>query len=414
MTAIVHGFGRFIRADVNSINLVDLIGFKCLIAVDDLADIPEHLSISMGDFITSSPVRIESTAPFGGEDCGIPFVGGDAGEGGDQTDPRGITLARRAAAPGDGEEDWDSREGLRSGDSNTWNSSEIRDRRRAVSGGRQETPALEDCTDSGVAVWSARRQQLDPSPEDCGVVPEPRALYLVPRAVRSGSARVPLGTPLDDRTLHLSCLSLPNITEEGPSRPACLGKDLGKSPIYLPAKSRGLPRSWGFALVTSSSRGSGNAPEGTAHVVTARSPTSAPKPPLSTWASSEGGPTLVLGPPPISSLSCSGPPPFSCLGPPPLSHPGQPRPSPTSLESLGPPSISRLGPIPISERARSGLPPTSHLGPPPLPRLGPAAISCLARPPPSPAHLRTVPSPFGPPSPLSDRARLPPGPPCGL
>ncbi len=89
VTAMVIGFGRFIRADVNSINLVDLTGFKCLIAVDDLTDIPEHLSISMGDFVVSASVRIESTAPFGGDDRGIPFVEGDVGEGGDQTDPRG-------------------------------------------------------------------------------------------------------------------------------------------------------------------------------------------------------------------------------------------------------------------------------------------------------------------------------------
>ncbi len=61
VTSMVHDFGRYIRADANSINLVDLTGFKCLIAVDDLTDIPKHLSISLGDHVVSA--RSESKAP---------------------------------------------------------------------------------------------------------------------------------------------------------------------------------------------------------------------------------------------------------------------------------------------------------------------------------------------------------------
>ncbi len=66
MSAIVSGFGRFLRADDGSINIVDFTGFRCSIAVDDLADIPEHLEISMGDYVITVPVRIESTTvPLG-------------------------------------------------------------------------------------------------------------------------------------------------------------------------------------------------------------------------------------------------------------------------------------------------------------------------------------------------------------
>ncbi len=134
VSAMVHGFGRFLRADTNSVNMVDLTGFRCLIAVDDPAEIPEHLSISMGDLIVSTAVRIESTVPFGGEHRGIPFAGGDASECGDQSDPQGRSLARRFPIPGAADGGEDSREGNRSGDNISWNSSEIKDRRRTVSG----------------------------------------------------------------------------------------------------------------------------------------------------------------------------------------------------------------------------------------------------------------------------------------
>ncbi len=108
------------------------------VAVDDLADIPEHLFISMGDYNIFVSVRIESTTPFGGEDRGILFVRGDSNEGGDQMDPQGMNLARRVPVHGvDGGDD-DTWEGNRSGQSNTWNSYEIRDKRRRVQGSRRE------------------------------------------------------------------------------------------------------------------------------------------------------------------------------------------------------------------------------------------------------------------------------------
>lgn len=56
---------------------------------EDPVDIPENLSLTMGDLIVSVEVQLESTAPFGGDDHGIPFAGGNPNKGGDQTDPLG-------------------------------------------------------------------------------------------------------------------------------------------------------------------------------------------------------------------------------------------------------------------------------------------------------------------------------------
>ncbi len=137
VSAIVGGFGRFLHADDNSVNILDMTGFRCQVAVLDLADIPEHLTISLGDVVVTVPVRIENTAQFGGNDHGIPFVGGGPSEGGDQTDPQGSRLARRIALVELRGASSDSREGARTGESDTWNSEELRDRRRSVQG----TPA---------------------------------------------------------------------------------------------------------------------------------------------------------------------------------------------------------------------------------------------------------------------------------
>ncbi len=75
VSAMVCGFARFLHADEQSIEFGDLSGFKCLIAVDSLTDIPETLVVSMGDYIVTVPIRIEGTGPFGGEDHGIPLAG---------------------------------------------------------------------------------------------------------------------------------------------------------------------------------------------------------------------------------------------------------------------------------------------------------------------------------------------------
>ncbi len=137
VSAVVNGFGRFLKADDSSTNMMDLTGFRCSVAVDDLADIPEHLAISLGDIVITVPIRIESTAPFGGEDRGIPFGGGDRNEGEDQTDPLGMQLARRVSTLGVAGGDSDSRDGYRSDQGSSWNSSELRDRRRDLESGRK-------------------------------------------------------------------------------------------------------------------------------------------------------------------------------------------------------------------------------------------------------------------------------------
>ncbi len=45
--------GRYFRGDEISVNTLDLIDFRCQVIVDDLADIPENLAITMGDIIIS-------------------------------------------------------------------------------------------------------------------------------------------------------------------------------------------------------------------------------------------------------------------------------------------------------------------------------------------------------------------------
>ncbi len=108
MAAIVNAFGRFLRADDATANLHDLGGFRCLVAVDDLADIPESLAILMAEIVVTVAVRLERSSPFGGDDRGTRFVGGDHREGGDQTDPEGRRLARRVPARGANGEGSDS------------------------------------------------------------------------------------------------------------------------------------------------------------------------------------------------------------------------------------------------------------------------------------------------------------------
>uniref|UniRef100_A0A6V7QUG4 CCHC-type domain-containing protein n=1 Tax=Ananas comosus var. bracteatus TaxID=296719 RepID=A0A6V7QUG4_ANACO len=55
--ALVAGFGRFIRADELTTRMVDLSGYRCLVAVNHLSDIPENLDIAFGD--TSMLVLIQ-------------------------------------------------------------------------------------------------------------------------------------------------------------------------------------------------------------------------------------------------------------------------------------------------------------------------------------------------------------------
>nr|CAD1842588.1 unnamed protein product [Ananas comosus var. bracteatus] len=68
VAAIVNSFGRYLRVDEKSINMLDLIGFRCQIAVDDLAEVPENLAITLGDLVVNVIVQLETSAPFGGDD----------------------------------------------------------------------------------------------------------------------------------------------------------------------------------------------------------------------------------------------------------------------------------------------------------------------------------------------------------
>nr|CAD1843061.1 unnamed protein product [Ananas comosus var. bracteatus] len=59
VAALVGGFGRFIRADDFTIRVADLSGYRCLIAVNHLHDIPENLDISFGDISLSVGIQLE-------------------------------------------------------------------------------------------------------------------------------------------------------------------------------------------------------------------------------------------------------------------------------------------------------------------------------------------------------------------
>ncbi len=87
MAAIVNGFGRFLRSDDSSRNLLNFNFFQCQVAVEDAADVPENIFLTLGEVIVSVRVVLVSTTPFGGDDRRISFAGGDPNEGRDQSDP---------------------------------------------------------------------------------------------------------------------------------------------------------------------------------------------------------------------------------------------------------------------------------------------------------------------------------------
>nr|CAD1824878.1 unnamed protein product [Ananas comosus var. bracteatus] len=59
IAALVGGFGRFIKPDDFSRRMVDLSGYRCLIAVNHLYDIPENLEITFGDATISVLIQLE-------------------------------------------------------------------------------------------------------------------------------------------------------------------------------------------------------------------------------------------------------------------------------------------------------------------------------------------------------------------
>lgn len=80
VTSIVNEFNRYLRADENTLNIYVIIGFRCQIAIEDLADILENLAMTMGDISLSIIIHLERTAPFGEGNCGTLFAGGDLNE----------------------------------------------------------------------------------------------------------------------------------------------------------------------------------------------------------------------------------------------------------------------------------------------------------------------------------------------
>nr|CAD1838796.1 unnamed protein product [Ananas comosus var. bracteatus] len=90
VAALVGGFGCFIRADDYSIRMVDLTGYRCLIFVTHLSDIPENLEITLGDYSLSVLIQLER---WGRRDVAIP--GNPPNERMDQHDP----LRRVATSP---------------------------------------------------------------------------------------------------------------------------------------------------------------------------------------------------------------------------------------------------------------------------------------------------------------------------
>nr|CAD1821846.1 unnamed protein product [Ananas comosus var. bracteatus] len=99
--ALVGGFGRFIRADDFSVRMVDFTGYRCLISVNHLSDIPENLEIVVGDSSLSVLIQLER---WGRRDVAAPGI--PPNERTDQHDPqhRPIDVQRRSAglSGGDG------------------------------------------------------------------------------------------------------------------------------------------------------------------------------------------------------------------------------------------------------------------------------------------------------------------------
>nr|CAD1832813.1 unnamed protein product [Ananas comosus var. bracteatus] len=116
VAVIVKSFGRYLWADKKSTNMHDLIGFRCQITIDDIAKIPENLAITMGDIVVNVIVQLESSAFLGGDECDIPFAGGDTNESGEQTDLLGHRIAHSVNNLSKGVGDSDLRKGYVSRD----------------------------------------------------------------------------------------------------------------------------------------------------------------------------------------------------------------------------------------------------------------------------------------------------------
>nr|CAD1830281.1 unnamed protein product [Ananas comosus var. bracteatus] len=60
VAAIVGGFGRFVKADATTRATTDLRAFRCQIVLDSVFDVPQNLSIVLGEVLYSVMVHLES------------------------------------------------------------------------------------------------------------------------------------------------------------------------------------------------------------------------------------------------------------------------------------------------------------------------------------------------------------------
>lgn len=125
MAGLVGGFGRFIRADDFTSRMVDLSGYRCLVAVNHLSDIPENLELVFGDLGISVLIQLERWARSDDDPRYSHHI--------DRTDEHD-PLARPPGQPSIGSARGRCSSNRDSTHSDaSWNSSEIRDRRRACS-----------------------------------------------------------------------------------------------------------------------------------------------------------------------------------------------------------------------------------------------------------------------------------------
>ncbi len=70
VASMISGFGRFLRADGVTKEMSDLRAYRCRIAVDEIWEIPQNLSVVLGEEVFAVQVHLESweRAPAGGGD----------------------------------------------------------------------------------------------------------------------------------------------------------------------------------------------------------------------------------------------------------------------------------------------------------------------------------------------------------
>ncbi len=72
VASMVGGFGRFLRADETTKNMIDLRVYRCWIAVDNVGEIPRRLSIVVGDEVVDISIFLESSERIRGGNVDPP------------------------------------------------------------------------------------------------------------------------------------------------------------------------------------------------------------------------------------------------------------------------------------------------------------------------------------------------------